>query len=233
MRQLALQIQSDPAPSLDNFVGGRNAEALAALYSAVRAPSRETLIYLWGPDGSGKTHLLVSLAQALAAAGRRCETHDALLLDESDRLDGQELLIDNVDALSPAQAERLFHAWNRIREDGGLLVCAGRQAPSALPLAPELATRLAWGAVFRLYPLDDAEKFAALRARADAQAIPVVDEALHYLLSRGRRDLPSLLRALAQLDELSLATHRAITIPLVRELLQNQTRDNSLEPLCD
>jgi len=236
LRQLALQIQSDATPTLANFVSGRNAEALAALHAALTTPARETLIYLWGPEGSGKTHLLRALGDALAAAGRPARPLSGATAVAAD-LESARLLVDDVDRLSPALAERLFHAWNRIREDGGLLVCAGSQAPAALPLAPELASRLAWGAVYRLQPLDDAEKLAALRARADQQGIPVADEALRYLLAHARRDLPSLIATLAQLDELSLASRRAITAPLVREMLAQGGKDapgtNPLETLCD
>ncbi len=242
MRQLALQIQSDAPPTLANFVTGRNAEALAALRATVTRPARETLIYLWGPEGSGKSHLLQALGAALEGAGipaLRIEGGCAVPAD----LDHSRLLVDAVERLTPALAERLFHAWNRIREEGGLLVCAGSQAPAALPLAPELASRLAWGAVYRLQALDDEEKWAALRARADEQGIPVADEALRYLLAHARRDLPSLLTTLAQLDAFSLESQRAITLPVIRDWLQRSSGQagagshpagkNTLEPLCD
>jgi DnaA family protein len=233
LRQLALQIPSDVIPTLDNFVSGHNVEALAALREAVALSVHDTLIYLWGPAGCGKSHLLHGLATALEMSGRPCRTLDARALATTDPLADAALLIDNVEALVPACAERLFHAWNRIREEGGLLVCAGRHAPAALPLAPELASRLAWGAVFRLQGLNDEEKCAALRARAAAQGIPVADDALRYLLARSRRDLPSLMQALERLDLLSLSTRRSITVPLVRELLLDQGDDEPMEPLCD
>ena len=231
MRQLALQIQSDAAPTLANFVRGRNAEAVAALRAAVEQPARETLIYLWGPPGSGKSHLLRALGDALAVAGRPAAQMAGGSMTAPD-LGASRLLIDDVDQLSAPLAEHLFHAWNRIREDGGLLVCTGAQAPAALPLAPELASRLAWGAVYRLQALDDEEKWAALRTRADEQGIPAADEALRYLLAHAPRDLPSLFATLARLDQFSLASQRAITTPLVRELLQQDGKD-TLETLCD
>lgn len=231
MRQLALQIQNDSTPTLANFVSGRNGEAVAALRAVVDFPAREALVYLWGPPGCGKTHLLAALARALDGCARPARLIAGGQAQAAD-LAGECLLVDDVDRLSPALAERLFHAWNRIRDDGGLLVCAGQQAPAGLALAPELASRLAWGAVYRLQPLDDEEKMAALRTRAAALGMPAGDDALRYLLAHARRDLPSLCASLARLDRLSLATRRAITIPLVRELLQHGG-DDSLETLCD
>jgi DnaA family protein len=233
LRQLALKIQNAAAASLDNFLCGRNGEAVAALRAAVSAPARETLITLWGPAGSGKSHLLTALNDALHCAGRPAQCRAGRQALSSRDFEGEALLIDDVDALGPPAAESLFHAWNRIREHGGLLVCTARQAPQALPLAPELASRLAWGAVHRLYPLDDADKLAALRARALAHGIPIAEEALAYLLVRARRDLPSLLRVLDRLDEFSLARQRPITVPLVRELLQRQDGNDGLELRCD
>lgn len=237
MRQLALQIQSDATPTLDNFVAGRNGEALAALRAAAAAVPEPALVYLWGPEGSGKSHLLSGLALALREAGRPAALLVARRLGEgppgSTALEGDRLLVDGVEALAAEPAERLFHAWNRIREDGGLLVCAGRVAPGALPLPPELSSRLAWGAVYRLQPLDDGEKLAALRERAVACGMPVGEDALHYLLSHARRDLPSLMGALARLDRLSLAYQRPISIPLIRQLLHGQAGHDNRESLCD
>ena len=231
MRQLALQIQSPAPPTLDNFTCGRNAEALSALAAVPAAGAGETLMFLWGPPGSGKTHLLRGLLHHLASAPVPVRWVDGASTGLTpDHLAGCHLLVDNVDQMAPALAEHVFHAWNRIREQGGVLVCTGQQAPAGLPLAPELASRLAWGQVFRLHGLNDAEKREALAERARALAMPVSAEALDYLLMRASRDLPSLLATLDALDAHSLATQRAVTIPLIREVLHLLDHPFALEP---
>ena len=230
MSQLALQIQSPAPPTLDNFTCGRNAEALAALRAIPPGGDGETFVFLWGPAGSGKTHLLQGLFARLQHSGCPVRWVDGAATTTPADLAGNHLLVDNVDRLAPALAEQVFHGWNRIREQGGLLVCTGLQAPAGLPLAPELATRLAWGQVFRLHGLNDDEKRTALGDRARSLAMPISDEALDYLLERASRDLPSLLATLDALDAHSLATRRAVTIPLIRELLHLLDHPFSLEP---
>ena len=60
-RQLTLDLVRPLTPSLDNFVVGRNAEAVAVL-RAIAAGRGEPFVYLWGERGSGRTHLLTALA---------------------------------------------------------------------------------------------------------------------------------------------------------------------------
>ncbi len=217
MHQLALPIQAPTQPTLDNFVCGRNSEALAALRSLASSPGAQTFLYLWGLKGSGKSHLL----QGLRAALGQHTAHIPLFIDvqhDSAPPLGEEtiLLIDNVNLAPPSLGESLFHAWNRFREKGGHMICTGDCSPAQLSLAPELSSRLAWGEVYRLQNLNDEEKWAALKLKASAHAIPISDEAMTYLMMHANRDMPSLMQALDQLDTLSLSTQRTISVSLVR-----------------
>lgn len=220
MHQLALPIQALIQPTLDNFVCGRNHEALAALRTVTTHPEAQTLMYFWGPKGSGKSHLLIGLNTAL----KQHFTLSPLLVDAQHDPFGPiseacGLLIDNVHLASPVLEESLFHAWNRIRELGGLMICTGDSPPAQLPLAPELSSRLAWGQVYRLHNLDDEEKWAALKLKATSSAIPISDDAISYLMMHANRDMPSLMQSLEQLDRLSLSSQRTITVPTVRAYL--------------
>jgi DnaA-homolog protein len=223
LHQLALPIQSPTPPTLDNFVCGRNHEAVAALRSLATHPEAQTFIYLWGQKGCGKTHLLMGLSSLLKA-------HNA---QESQYINAQDdphspltercnLLIDNVNFASAALGESLFHAWNHMREAGGYMVCTGDTAPAGLALAPELSSRLAWGQVYRIYNLNDEEKWEALKLKASSDAIPITDEAISYLLMHSNRDMPSLIQSLEQLDHLSLSSQRSIGVSLVRSYLAAQ-----------
>src|SRR5436190_1859256 len=91
--------------------------------------------------------------------------------------------------------------------------------PAQLPLREDLRTRLAWGLVYQLKPLTDAEKALYLRAEAGRRGLRLSDEVVWYLLNHLPRDLGSLHRVLEVLDRYSLASQRAVTLPLVREAL--------------
>ncbi len=66
VKQLILDLSLGAEPNLDNFVVGRNAEALQALRELVTGGLREPVVYLFGAPGSGRTHLLRAVVASYA-----------------------------------------------------------------------------------------------------------------------------------------------------------------------
>jgi DnaA-homolog protein len=203
MRQLVLDIGPPVEPDFDNYIAGPNAEALERVRSlAAGGLGEEAIVYLWGEPGSGRTHLLRAAARA-----------------------NPELVIaDDVETLDEGAQQRLFAAINAAREGEPPVLAAGRHPPAQLALREDLRTRLAWGLVYQLKPLTDAEKALHLRAQAARRGLRLSDEVIGYLLSRLPRDLSTLNAVLAALDRYSLATKRPLTVPLVREALEKKIR---------
>lgn len=199
MRQLLLDFTQAPPPTFANFVHGGNAELFHVLEAAARGESPEHVVYVWGESSAGKTHLARALEGA--AAGRP-----------------RVRVIDGVERLGEAEQEALFHDFIE-RAFDFLLVTAG-SAPAEVRLRRDLATRLATGLTYRLLPLTDAEKRAALAAHAAARGFALSEEVSGYLLTHARRDMGSLVAALDALDRYSLETGRAITVPLLKAAIQ-------------
>ncbi|GAA5234288.1 DnaA regulatory inactivator Hda [Verticiella sediminum] len=224
--QLLLDILPAPAPTLDNFIAGGNGEALAALRGI--GPGRA--IYLWGPAGSGRSHLLAAAVRAHPGAvlcGAATPAREFVALAEG----GVPLVaIDDVGRLDERQQAAVFGIYNRWRESaaaeqrGFALVVAGDSAPLRMPLREDLRTRLGWDLVFRLDLLSDADKLAALHAHAAARSLDVTPELLEWLLTRHARDMRQLTALLDALDRYSLATKRPITLPLLKTMLAAQPR---------
>ncbi len=212
MKQLALDIAPPPPPAFDNFFPGRNAEALEAL-RALAAGAGEPVIYLWGVSGSGRSHLL----RAAGAASVRPVHSFAGVVPSDGRV---LLLADDVHGLAAAAQRALFNAFNALRDAGGALVASGPAPPARLPLAPELISRLAWGLVYQVHPLDDGEKAAALARHAAARGLRLPEEVCSYLLRHVRRDLSTLVAVLDALDRHSLETQRPLSVPLARDVLR-------------
>ncbi|MPM79067.1 DnaA regulatory inactivator Hda [bioreactor metagenome] len=61
-----------------------------------------------------------------------------------------------------------------------------------------------------------------LRQEADARGVFLSDDVMDYMLKRFSRDLGSLMQLLSQLDSYSLREKRAITIPLLKDMLQHE-----------
>ena len=223
MKQLVLDIALPAAPTLDNFVPGRNAELVVALYALANGASNERFIYLWGADGSGRSHLLRAVVAAAGRKGRRTVWFDAKT-QVIDAADDALCAADDVHLLGAEAQIALFNLHNRIRGGNGALLVSGNAAPAQLRLRADLVTRLAAGLIYQLHGLDDEEKSAALRRHADARGLRLSQEVTAYLLRHARRDMPSLLALLDALDRYSLETKRAITVPLLRELLEATTK---------
>ena len=213
MHQLILDLLPDEPPRLDNFVAGGNTETLTGLAAWLAPDNREVSLLLWGETGSGKTHLLrASGALYHDAAG----DPDLATIDH----DATALAVDNVEALSAAGQIALFNLFNRQRAAGGRLLTSARQPPRQLALREDLRTRLGSGLIYRLHGLSDDEQIAALAAQAQARGLRLPPGALAYLQARAPRDMRSLMALVAALDNYSLEHQRAITLPLLREVLQ-------------
>ena len=197
MRQLPLEISPPAAPSLDNFVAGANGEALAAVRALAAGTLRESIVYLWGERGSGRTHLLRAAARARAGL----------------------VVADDVGALDAAAQQALFNAINAARDGQAPVLAAGDGPPARLALREDLRSRLGWGLVYQLHAPGDLEKAGYLRAEAARRGLRLPEEVLAYLLSHLPRDLASLNAVLDALDRHSLASQRPLTLPLLREAL--------------
>jgi len=215
MRQLALDLVDAPVASFENFVMGRNAEALTYLKDVLKAQT-ERFIYLWGEPGCGRTHLLQSVAAAHESASYvHCEP-DSVFSDSAPLL-----LVDEVDRLGAQAQHSLFIQYNRLRETGGCLIASGPVPPVQLALRADVLTRLAWGLVFQIHALNDEEKAKALEQQAWARGWKLSAEAIAYLLTHVARDMGALYGVVQALDRYSLETKRAVTIPLIRQWLLN------------
>ena len=218
MTQLLLGIAPEWIPTLDNFVPGRNVELLSVLRQASAAAQGEHGLYIWGETGSGKSHLLQAVAEQARASGltalyARSEVPDA----------AQVVVIDDVERLDEGGQIDLFALYNRVRENGGVLVVSGMQAPAFLSLRDDLRTRLGWGLVYQVHALSDTEKAQALQQHALARGFELPNEVTTYLLRHGRRDLPALLATLDALDEHCLRLKRAASVPLLKEVMRGDS----------
>ncbi|MHB1116579.1 DnaA regulatory inactivator Hda [Sideroxydans sp.] len=216
MSQMLLGIAPEWVPTLDNFVAGRNVELLAALRQAAAGAAEVRAVYLWGEKGSGKSHLLQAMVAQAAAQG-------AHYAERAVPEEAGVVAVDDAEALDDAAQIALFELYNRMREQGGLLLVSGTQAPVHLGLRDDLRTRLGWGLVYQVHALSDEEKAEALRQHAGARGFELPHEVTHYLLRHGRRDLPSLLRVLDALDEHCLRLKRVASVPLLKEVMAGQS----------
>lgn len=220
MRQLLLDLAPPAAPTLANFAIGRNGEALHALERWLSDAADLRALYLWGPAGSGKTHLLSAAVTAAQARGQSARYVTAGELGAADLPEACTCVaVDDVHGLDASGQGALFTVLNRCAQGELRVLLAARISPAGLELRDDVRTRAAAALVLQLHPLSDEEKAEALQAHAHSRGFELPAEAAAYLLRHGRRDLRWLLAFLDALDRYSLQSRRAITVPLLREVL--------------
>ena len=229
MKQLALDIGLSTGPTLANFCAGPNLAALRHLELWVGAKTQAGVAnrspvptYLWGPSGSGKSHLLKAVREALREQGARVGWLDAAQMETPEFNESwAAVLLDDVHLYTAAQQHTAFNWFVNAQTYQRPVLAAGDYAPVELKLRDDLRTRLGWGHVFGLQLLTEPERRAVLRQAADARGVFLGDEVMDFMLTRFSRDLGHLMELLELLDGYALQTQRAITIPLIKSMMDN------------
>lgn len=225
-RQIPLDLRWPPHQRLDAFWPGANVPALQGVTDL--AEGGAGWLYLHGPPGTGKSHLLIGACRAAIESGRaaRYVSLARLPAPRDEAIAGIEaeglLAIDDVQAVAnDREAERgLFDLYNRAKTADARILFAAAAAPKELGIGlPDLVSRLAMCTQCVLRPLDDAGRRAMLRVLAGRLGLRLDDEVLDWWFARQPRDPASLVALLLKIDRAALAAQRRITIPFLRELL--------------
>ena len=208
--------------NFENFVVAENNLELIGLLQAEKVA--ENFYFIWGEAGSGKSHLLQA----------SCVKHPnsaylplQIFVEEGESvLDGLEQLdlicIDDVHLVISKSAweEKLFALFNACQLNATSMLISSGLAPLELNFSlPDLKSRFSSGVTYQLHELDDIGKIAALKKRAQTAGVPLEDEVLNYIYLRSERSMSKLFSVLEQLDKLSLAQKRRITIPFVKTIM--------------
>ena len=222
--QLTLPVVIRDDARFANYFAGPNQQIVEAL-QAQWTTRGEPIIYLWGAEGTGTSHLLQAACHYADGLGHQSIylPLDELISYSPAVLEGMDQLplvaLDNLQAVGGNKdwEEALFHLYNRIRDNQSHLLMAADQSPVHLEVTlPDLASRLSWGMVYQLEPLEDEEKVQALLLRARHRGLNLTDDVSRFVLTRGPRDMAGLFEVLEQLDQASLRAQRKLTIPFVK-----------------
>jgi DnaA family protein len=227
MRQLPLGVRLRDTARLESFVPGRNGEVVGLVSGA--APAAPRVLWIWGRRGTGKTHLLQAACASVADRGGSASYLDPSAGAEPGWLEGCENLdlvcFDGLDAVSRDAGwnEALFRLHTLMQDTPARLCVATGPPPATVDFRlPDLRSRLLAGSVHQLYELDDAGQAEALQLRAARRGLELSGESALYLVHRLPRDMHTLCAVLDRLDEASLVAQRRLTVPFLRQALEDQ-----------
>lgn len=224
--QLVLEVSLRDEATLENFFEMPSVKPLLQALRNQHSDGGESMIYMHGPAGTGKSHLLQAMAQADAENCLYLPLQQLKQYDPAEVLQqvelAQRLCLDDLHAVAgnTGWEDALFHLYNRAKERGCKLLVAADVSPRALDLKLEdLRSRLSWGVVFALEEPDDDTKARILSLRAAARSMKLSEQAATYIVSRAPRGTSELLALLDKLAETSLVRKRPVSIPFVKEVL--------------
>ncbi len=226
--QIPLRFEFHAAQSFDHYHTGPNAEAVQRLRDCA-CGNGEELIFLWGTNGLGKTHLLQACSHladqnhlsVLYLPLKTLCSRGPSILEDLETL--QLLCIDDIDTIAGDDAweHAFFNLFNRSREHGHRMIMTAPLPPLRLSIQlPDLLTRLGWGLTLHLQPPDDNDKLAALIQRASNLGFELSPRVGRFLLAHQPRDMPALWKLLDELDEATLSAQRRLTIPFLKSHLK-------------
>lgn len=229
MKQMPLALGVDVVQSFDNFIAQDNVQVVQHLEQSILELEQAQLpapVYLWGEPGCGKTHLLHAVMSSVKASGFKCgclnrTACETFTVDE----DWKVVLMDDCEQFSRALQAAAFRAFIDAQTFGIWVVAAGALPPVALPLRDDLRTRLGWGDIFALKPLSDEALQAAIWHACHERGLSIGKEVFSYIVHHFSRDMATIMQLVARLDEYALSTKRNITVPLIKEMLQIDAKD--------
>ncbi len=230
--QHPLQFEYDSPYHFSNFYPANNQELIQQLQLCAEG-SGEQQIFFWGSKGQGKSHLLQACCYCAHLAER---SHfylplQSATLPDPEILDGLEnsqlVCIDNIDIIAgnTEWEHAFFRFFNQHRENQNHLIMSASKPAALLDMSlPDVKTRLGWGLCLKINILNEQQQIAALTMKAQAMGLELTPRTANYLLTRCVRDLPSLWNFLGKIDHATLSAQRKPTIPLIKEILQQDQK---------
>ena len=239
--QMVFDFPVHPRYNFDNFVVCSGNKLAYGFAKMLGTDETRKLLYIYGPPGSGKTHLLAALGKSLMAdrnnglpyiSFREVEQlyGGEYQAEQSSRLaerfhDAPALLIDDLHLIPDNVNIRveLWQIFNDFFDSGRIIAVSGLNHPRELPtLDDHLISRLLWGLVARVDVSDDDSRRLIMKKLAEDRQVVLSADIIDYLLRHTRRDIPALTETLESLSHYALATGRKISLRLAREVLEGK-----------
>jgi len=180
---------------------------------------------IYGPEGSGKTHLAAIWAERVGATLLNLNGFAEDRVREVAE-QGSVVIEDFDQYLATSSADRriekaLHHLYNVTAELGRQMLLTGRDAPARWPIQlPDLASRLASVPAFKIGALDDASLHALILKLFEQRGLLVGNGVATYMVRRGTRGYKAIVEAVETLDAQNLQKQKPITVPFVKEILR-------------
>ena len=227
LSQIPFEFSNFQELDFTSFIQGKNKYLLDLLKTLIKK-ERNDCLYIWGSEGTGKTHLLQAAckqayemnSQVTYIPLKQHREFDSEILNGLGQLD--LICIDDLESIfdNLEWQQRLTLLYNEIRDNNNSIIISSTFSPKNINIELEdLKSRLAWGQVQKIKPPDDELKIEILKRKASERSFELTKSVAEFLIRRTDRDLNSLIKILDVIDHSSLAAKRKVTVPFVKELI--------------
>jgi chromosomal replication initiator protein len=235
--------QLNPRYTFDAFViGSGNQFAHAACQAVAERPSKAyNPLFLYGPVGMGKTHLMQAIGHevkkrlpqaAICYCSSEKFTNEMINSLRYDKMTSfrdkfrnvDVLLVDDIQFLAQKERtqEEFFHTFNALHESMKQIVIASDRSPKELAeVEDRLRSRFEWGLIADIQPPDLETKVAILQKKAEQEKITLPTDVALYVASNIRSNVRELEGALIRLVAHSSLIGAEITLPYAQQVLKN------------
>lgn len=221
--QLTLGVRLDDFARFENFYVVENNRHLISELKGIFS-----MLYVWGPECSGRTHLLQALCHKESAIA-----NSAIYIPLAERQNFSPAVLEGLAALDLICLDdiqsiagdvlweySLFNIFNEAKENGTRMLVSSNCSPQESPIVlRDLRSRLQSISVFKLADMSDEQAIEALKFRAKKRGMELNEITAEYIYRRSNRSIDQLMTLLNELDRVSLRSQRKLTIPLVKEAM--------------
>ena len=227
--------------TFENFiVGNTNKFAHAACLAVAQRPASDyNPLFIYGPSGLGKTHLMSAVVNEI----KKKKADLRVLYIKGDDFTNQMienitsgqmhkfheryrncdiLLIDDIQFIAGKETtqEEFFHTFNSLYEEGKQIVLSSDRPPKDIPnLADRLKSRFEWGLLADIQPPDLELRIAIIKKKAEQVSIVIPDEVLTFLAENLRSNIRQIEGAIKKLSALSFLSGKNISMELAKSCL--------------
>lgn len=224
--QIPLSFKLKPNKSLDSILGEKNQLLIQSFQKFLK--SSHNLFYIQGEVKSGKSHLLEALQNDLID-----NKHSSVLLDSKVLLDRAHIqiiqlfnviLIDDIDEISGNELaeENLFTWINEVNQNNKKLILTSKISPKSKQWQlPDLISRLQAGLMHQTELLAREDLIQMFKLGSSNRGMKIDNKVINYIESNCPMNPRFILSLLYQLDNITLAKKRQVTVPLIKQIINS------------
>jgi chromosomal replication initiator protein len=243
-----ISIPLDPRQTFENFVVGKPNELAYA--AAVRIAESDKVafnpLFLYGPVGLGKTHLMNAIAWSIKSRSpnrdiaylsaekfmyqfvRAVRFKDTMAFKEQFR-SFDVLMIDDIQFICGKEStqEEFFHTFNALVDNKRQVIVSADKSPSDLDgMEERLKSRLGWGLVADIHPTTYELRIGILQSKAAMCVVKIPDRVLEFVAHKITSNVRELEGALNRIVANAMFVGREVTIDSAKEVLADLLRIN-------